>query len=317
MMKTRRLAFLVSRFSRKIGLLIVVCATPSVVAIAQGDVELRIQGQPLHPILGSITDDSGPFWNVVWGNTSNLTTQWSLPPQDDGKDHEFDAAPSILYNPVSGYPVAVWHTEGAEKSGDVRVSYFTVGGWSAPFVAATGAAEAKAIVDGNSGSIHLVYTSRSTGAVWHREATADLSTWTDPQRISDEGNPSFGPAVAIHGATLTIAYETSVSGRDSAPKNIVVAQADLRASNGGARDYFTTVLATIYSDRDCHIRLDGERGGGRLLVRWIQAPAQFGWVVQSPRGVWGPVAVEPWPSEPELSLRQPRYTPREGSAEEP
>ena len=62
--------------------------------------------------------------------------------------------------------------------------------------------------------------------VMHTEAPADLSSWTPPSMVSEVGENGLRPSAILHQGTLTVAYESHVSGVGNTPRVITVATAD-------------------------------------------------------------------------------------------
>jgi hypothetical protein len=262
-------------------------------AMAQGEVQFRgTRDMPLHPIFGAITDDPGPFKQFVWPST--VTNQFYIPQEDktDGASESAAPPPVVQFNPVSGYPIAVW-TAGAatddagpsDRGADVLFTHFRVGGWSEPVLLAEGGADPSLAIDPVSGRVHLVFwTPADGGAVWHRQAPADLSSWSAPVRVSDRREAAARPVLLHHGGKLSIAYERHLVGLGSSPREIVLAE---REGTGFVR----TALALTSHEGRTWVRLDSD--GDRLLVRWVNAEHQAGWILRGDDGTWGTVQFVP------------------------
>ena len=266
--------------------------TPSP-AMAQGELQFRgTRDMPLHPIFGSITDDPGPFKQFVWPVT--VTNQFYIPQEDKAEgDSEGEAPPPVVqFNPISGYPIATWAAGPAsddighdDRGADVLFTHFRVGGWSEPVLLAEGGVDPSLAIDPVSGRVHLVFwTPDDGGAVWHRHAPADLSAWSDPVRVSGRREAATRPALLLQDGKLLIAYERHLLGLGSTPREIVLAERD------GA-DFVRISLALTSHEGRNWVRLDSD--GSKLLVRWVNAEHQAGWILRGDDGVWGTVQFVP------------------------
>lgn len=276
-------------------LLVLVLSLAPVVAQVQVEAQPEEEETPVR-LPTAITDDPGPFSKLNWQ---------SLPQIDPGHGDSgyLELSPTILFNPFSGQPIAVW-TRGATPEsgardldgGDVFSSTFTIGGWTGPVLLAEGAADPRLSIDPASGGVHLVYwTPAAGGGVWHRQAPADLSTWSSPVRVSDAREAAARPTVVFHQGRLTIAYESHLSGLGSAARAMVVATRD---DQGFSR----TVIAHADFAGQNWLRLDSLDAvlgnAPRLLLRWMADAHQAGSALSEQDGVWGPVHLQPLGVEP-------------------
>lgn len=233
-------------------------------------------------ILQTVIDDTEPVG--VWIPYHNSTEfHFGLNPTGDANG---DGKPSILLDPSSGLAVAAWSRHGAAGY-DVVLSHSTGGAWSEPQVLAGFPANAldpfllQSPVDG---TIHLLYWIQDTAPrIMHRQAPADLSSWSPAVQVSQVGEIACRPSAVFHQSVLTVAYESHDLGYGLTPRRIVVATPD------GQGFQETTVATTQQIGAnwpEVHSR------NGRLWVDWIDINSNMSWRRMSEPGIWDPAAGE-------------------------
>jgi hypothetical protein len=201
-----------------------------------------------------------------------------------------DGRPSSLYNTFSQLPMVAWAMNTASGF-DVVISHFSNGTWSAPEVlcqdaTATLDAEPQLVMDPADGSVHLLYwMDESAPKIMHRQAPADLSTWSSPVQVSDIGEIAVRPAGVFHQGDLNVVYESHAEQIGGTPRFIMLATND-----GGG--YSSAVLATTNHDEPNRPRIHG--GGVTLWVEWIDAEGEMTWTSRVAPDPWSPIELEPF-----------------------
>jgi len=240
-------------------------------------------------ILESIVDDPEPVGNV-WIRYGDDTANRRV--LNDQGFANGDGNPALVHSLV-GEPIAAWSMNSAQGF-DVVVSRFTGGSWTQPETVAGSAfdeLDPYLVVDRSDGSIHLLYwVAGAFPRVMHREAPADLSTWTAAVQISGPEEIACRPSGAFHAGALKVAYETHDYGPGTVPRQIMVA-----AQDGSG---FTRLMLAITWHADANWPRIHE-ANGRLWVDWIDTVSDMTWTTEYGPGVWDPVQVEAYESTEE------------------
>ena len=234
-------------------------------------------------ILSSITEDPDPT-SAIWARY-NADDEIRYVLNDQGETNG-DGRPSSVLNAVSGLPIVAWARNGATGF-DVVLSTFADGAWTTPVVLA-GATEDELdpflLVDPIDGTVHLLYwIDDSWPRVMHREAPADLSSWSTPIQVSDPGEFAARPAAALHLGELHVVYEAHTLGPGGTPRQIILA-----VRNGGS--FTSELLATTGFEGENWPQVHS--GSTRVWVEWIDADGEITWTRQIETGSWSAFEVE-------------------------
>jgi hypothetical protein len=206
-----------------------------------------------------------------------------------------DGRPSSLYNKFSHLPMVAW-AKSTASGFDVVISHFANGVWSSPLVLCEDAtttldAEPYLVMNPADGSVHLLYwMDQNSPRIMHRQAPADLSSWSAPVQISDIGDVALRPAGVFHQGGLTVTYEAHAGQAGGTPRYIMLATED-----GGS--YSSEVLANTDHDKPNRPRVHSARG--RLWVDWIDAEGEMTWTSRLIPDPWGPIEPKPFSSNEE------------------
>jgi hypothetical protein len=277
-------------------LLLLASLAAAEVGVIHDPVHLTSQG-PYE--LQGIIEDADPV-GIQWRPYSTLNPSRKLL-NPDGETNG-DGRPSSLYNRVSQLPIVAWAKKTASGF-DVVISHFANGAWSAPQVlcldaTATLDAEPQLVVNPADGSVHILYwMDESAPRVMHRQAPADLSSWSSPAQVSDTGDIAVRPAGTFHQGDLKVVYESHAGQIGGTPRFIMLATED-----GGG--YSSTVLANTNHDEPNRPRIHG--GGVTLWVEWIDAEGEMTWTSRVDPDPWSPIEPEPFSSaeERDFHVRQ-------------
>ncbi len=235
-------------------------------------------------IFAGIYDGPDPvphFWSR-YSNNPNLIV---LNPEGTTNG---DGPPSMLGNP-SGLNIVAW-AKNSSTGYDVVYSRFANGAWSAPEVLAGSPVDEQDpfLLQGPDGAIHLFYWEAGTALrVMYKKASPDLSSWTPPVQISEEGLPACRPAAVFHQGVLYVTYEVHDYGYGQTPRQVIVARQD-----GDA--FVREVLAITHNADPIWPQIHSRNG--RLWVDWIDAPGQMVWTRKDDGGAWMPIQPEPYGS---------------------
>jgi hypothetical protein len=241
-----------------------------------------------------ITEDPDVFPLRFWEDavSSGNPSRVALNP---GGDANGDGRPSMLLSPVSG-PIVAWARNSASGF-DVVVSRFSGGAWTEPMVVA-GTADDELdpwlALDPSNGTVHLVFwTDGPTPTVLHRQAPADLSSWSAPLQVSDGVDPSYRPASAFHAGTLRVTYEVHRFGPGQTPREIVLAE---RVGD----TFYPQVLAV--SNHGGELWPQVHTHAGKLWLDWIDSADEMAWIRLLPLGGWSPAQYEVFLNPVQLEL---------------
>jgi hypothetical protein len=252
-------------------------------------------GSPLIYELESIVDDPEPV-GITWIRYYPDSPQ-RLVLNDQGFANG-DGPPSLIMR--STLPVAAW-AQNSPGGYDVVVSRFTGGSWTVPQTVADSSADELdpiLVLDKSDGSIHLLYwVLDGTPRVMHRQAPADLSSWSAPVQVSQPGEIACRPSGAIHEGILQVVYEVHSFSYGSAPRQVVLAAQD-------GQTFSSEVLVTTQYDGDNWPQVHSTRD--KLWVDWIDTECDMGWMRRQPGGGWEPVQTEFFetPEERDYRVRQ-------------
>jgi len=226
-----------------------------------------------------ITEDPDVFPLRFWEQI-NSPTDPSRVALNPGGDANGDGRPSALMNPFSGWPVVAWSRNSASGF-DIVVSRFSGGQWSDPeVVAGTSDDELDPwlTLDPSDGTVHLLYwTDGAIPTVMHRQAPADLSSWSAALEVSDGIDPSQRPAGAFHGGTLQVVYEVHPSGPGQTPHEVVLAEKD-------GDTFYPQVIAV--SNHGVELWPQVHSHSGKLWLEWIDAGDEMAWIQLQSGGGW-------------------------------
>ena len=239
------------------------------------------------PYLMSIIEDAEP---TRWARyTTPSSTTMVL---NEGGNASGDGLPSMTVDPGNSLPIVTWGRNNGSGF-DIVESHFENGAWTTPVVLAAGVTtsidpEPFVTLDKQTGDVHIVFvTSDSTPVVMHTEAPADLASWTPPSMVSEVGENGLRPSAILHQGTLTIAYESHVSGVGNTPRVITVATAD----GLGEFTYETITDSQGGSPNrpQLHVGM-----GSSMWIDWIDDSNNLAWVIWQPVTGWGSVEIEPF-----------------------
>jgi len=244
--------------------------------------------QSLYELVG-IIEDADPV-GIHWRPYSAFAPNRVLL-NTDGETNG-DGRPSSLYNKFSRLPMVAW-AKSTAGGFDVVISYFADGVWSSPLVLCEDAtttldAEPYLVMNPADGAVHLLYwMDESSPRVMHRQAPADLSSWSAPVQISDIGDIALRPAGVFHQGGLTVTYESHAGQIGGTPRFIMLATED-----GGS--YSSEVLANTDHDEPNRPRVHSVRG--RLWVEWIDSEGEMTWTSRVIPDPWSTIEPEPFSS---------------------
>lgn len=245
-------------------------------------------------IFNTIVDGPDPFGTAWMEFSGSNTPRATLNPEGYLNN---DGPPSLVYNPVSDMTLVAWSRNSASGY-DVVVSHLTDDTWSAPVVLADSLddeLDPKLFVDPSDGTVHVVYwIDELTPRVMHRQAPADLSSWSPAEQVSDPGEPACRGNGTLHDGTLLVAYEAHNNGLGQPPLEIVVATHD------GSSFSTETVEISYFTDKNWP---EIHSASGRLWIDWVDSAGAVAWTRQNPQGQWEPVEYEPYSSAEELWFR--------------
>jgi hypothetical protein len=241
-------------------------------------------------IAQAIIDDPEPV-GVAWarhtpvGNTSRVVLNEQGYANGDGR-------PSLLASATLA-PIVVW-ARNSPAGYDIVYSRFDGTAWTTPeVIVATPADELDPVLleDPTDGSIHLLYWIQDLSPrVLHRQAPADLSSWTAPVQVSQPGEIAARPAGVFHNGLLRVSYEVHDHGFGAAPRRI-----ELATRVGGSFSQ-QTVAVTQHAG---HNWPEVHSAGNRMWVDWIDADGEMGWIRQPAPGLWEPVGLVPFANNEE------------------
>jgi hypothetical protein len=219
-------------------------------------------GSGRHGLLVSIIGDAPDPFPQVWERLSSPTSG-TIPLNPNGSSTG-DGSPATLIHPLTGEAIVAWARNTA-GSFDVVISRFHDGAWVEPIVVAGELVDEidPSLAADAEGTIHLVFaTDGEDRGIWHVEGAADLSSWSEPVRVSEPGAAASRPDAVVHESILRVVYESHDLGFGSTPKTIVLSR---REGSGFVRE----VVATTGHAGAASPRVGSH--GGRLWVDWVDA----------------------------------------------
>jgi hypothetical protein len=259
---------------------------------------LFIVSLPSHAEVGvSDIEFAGPYVLAIIDDPDPTSIKWRryTPPGESGRivlnelgEANGDGAPSVLFNTVTRTPIVAW-ARNSPTGFDVVLSRFTGGAWSQPLVlAGTSADELDPFLalDETTGAVHLVYwVSDASPKIIHRQAPADLSTWTAPQVVSGPAEIAARPGAAIVDGVLRVIYESHNGTLGGMPKLIVL------ASDTGSGFSFESLGSSLHAAPN---RPQIHSRPGRIWVDWIDGVDAMAWTRELIDGGWDPIDAEPY-----------------------
>ena len=184
-------------------------------------------------------------------------------------------------------PLVAWSRRSASGH-DVVISRFENEVFGRPLVVADSSADERdprLAQDPRDGTVHLVYwIDGDTPVVVHRTAPADLSAWSEPERVSAPGERAARPSGAIHDGTVRVAYESLSPAGVAGPSLIVLAT---QAGSAFTRE----PVASTSSVLPAWPRLHG--AGARTWIDWIDDAGTLAWRALSADAAFEPIGTEP------------------------
>lgn len=244
-------------------------------------------------ILGIITDDPDPvvgirFWDRVHAIGSAFVV---LNPDGDANG---DGRPSVVWNPASDQSIVAWARQNGSSLDVVFSTYEGGASWSAPLVLAGDVSldelDPSLVLDPSNGDVHLFYwVDDATPRVMHRQAPADLSSWSSPVQVSSSSDPACRPAGVFHDGVLHVAYEVHDYGAGQTPRQVVLS----RKEPGG---FVPEVVAITYFGGEPRPQVHSRHG--KVWLDWVDASGEMAWIRRDPTGQWEPTRYEPF-ADPE------------------
>jgi hypothetical protein len=250
---------------------------------------------PLRLYVFSIVDEPDPFSSPAWTRHNGDTTGRAV--LNDVGIANGDGRPALLVTP-SGTPLVAW-ARNSPDGYDVVLSRFENDGWTEPEVLAGGPydeLDPQLVTDPADGSIHVVYwVAEATPRILHREAPADLSSWSAADQVSGSGDPACRPHAAFHAGAMRVVYEVHDFGIGSSPRQVVL------ATEAGLQYTTEMVAVTLHEEP---VRAYIHSAGGRMWVDWIDSVDQIAWI-RLEAGGWGVVQTEDYltPEERDYHVR--------------
>lgn len=208
---------------------------------------------------------------------------------------EGDGPPSLLRQPVSGMPMAAW-ARNLPTDYDIVLSRFTGSAWSEPEVLAGSPLDEldPVLVASPDGSVHLFYWENgTTPRILYREAPSDLSSWSAPIQVSEQGLVACRPAAVFHDGILRVVYEVHDYGFGQTPRQVVVVRYE-----GG--EFIREIVGITHNEGPAWPQVHSR--SGRLWVDWIDATAEMAWTRNDAQGAWEPIQSEPFTSQEQLEF---------------
>jgi len=240
------------------------------------------------PYLMSIIDDPDPIG--IWMRHSQPSSTRAVLNENGGTNG--DGRPSMTFDPTNGVPIVTWGKNNGSGF-DIVESHFENGAWTSPAIIAAAVTlttdpEPSIVLDRQTSDVHIVYImDDTTPKVMHTTAPVDFSSWTSPNLVSEIGEISLRPSVVVHEGTVTVAYESHISGVGSTPRVITVAKAD------GLGGFTHETLTNSHGGSPNRPRLHTGIGSS-LWIDWIDDTNDMAWSRWNPGTEWGSVQIEPF-----------------------
>ncbi len=236
-----------------------------------------------------ITDDPTP-WGAIWRKVSPADAiHATLNPEGEANG---DGTPSTVSDVNTGLIAATW-SRNSTSGFDIVASRFVNDAWTVPQVVAASSANEldPQLVIAPDGSVHMLHwVDGATPQVFHRVASADLSTWSAPVLVSQPGAASCRPAGAFYNGVLRVAYEVHNFGNGNTPRQVVLARFE-----GGA--FVPEVVAMTNNLGE--VRPQVHSHAGQLWVDWVDTETTGGsgelaWTRLNAQGNWQALQFEPF-----------------------
>ena len=117
----------------------------------------------------------------------------------------------------------------------------------------------------------------------HRQAPADLSSWSTAVLVSQPAEMAARPSAVFHSGELQVAYEVHDFGYGTTPRQVALASWD-------GQVFLSQMVAMTQ-----HVAPNWpgvHSGQGKLWVDWIDATGEMTWILQSAPGIWDSVECE-------------------------
>lgn len=247
-----------------------------------------------HEFIAGIIEDSDPVGS--WRRVRPIRLHRAAPePEVDTSD----GRASVIHDPSSGRSIAAWSRRSLDGF-DVVISRFDNGAWSAPSVLAAGAnltvpGRPRLVMDPSDGSVHLLYQEHEAAPrIMHRQAPADLSSWSAPVQVSQTGEIAMRPAGTFHDGALHVVYESHGPGEAGTPRLMILA---VRSGS----TFTTEVIGSSTHEGPNWIEVHSD--AGRLWVDWIDADDEMAWTRRRASGSWEPIQIEPYSGGEQRNFR--------------
>jgi hypothetical protein len=251
-------------------------------------------GAPSTKLVGykmqAIGDDPDPVDTLVWRPFSPPASGRVV--LNPGGEANGDGAPSLLMDATSSLLVAAW-SRNSVAGFDIVTSQFVDGAWTTPQVIVAGATNDldPQLVQDAAGVIHLFYWADGASPQVFDTQTADLSSWSTPQLVSQPGEIAVRPAAAVYQGVLRVAYEVHDFGYGNSPREVVLSRFD-GAAFVTEVVAMTNNLGTVSPQVHAH--------SGHLWVDWIDAQnagaGEVAWTRLDAQGHWEPIHYAPFAS---------------------
>jgi hypothetical protein len=247
-----------------------------------GVFEIEFKG----PYILGIIDDPDPT-SKVWRRYSPAGAPGRVVLNEQGEANG-DGDPAVLFNTETGTPIVAWARNSAEGF-DIVLSHLVDGAWSTPQVLAGDSYDELdpfLALDEATGAVHLLYwVNDATPKIVHRQAPADLSSWSAPRIVSGPAEIAARPAAKISGGTLRVVYESHNGTLEGTPKLIVL------ATDSGSGFVFETLGSSLHAAPN---RPQIHNRPGRAWVEWIDGAGEMSWTREGSGGGWDPLDDEPY-----------------------
>jgi hypothetical protein len=238
------------------------------------------------PYTLAIIDDPDPT-SITWRRLTPPGARGRIVLNEEGEANG-DGAPSVLFNTVTRTPIVAW-ARNSPSGFDVVLSHLVDGTWSTPLVlAGTSADELDPFLalDEATGAVHLVYwVADGSPRIVHRQAPADLSSWSAPQIVSGPAEIAARPSAAVADGALRVIYESHNGSLGTTPRLIVL------ASNTGSGFVFQTLGSSHHIGPN---RPQIHSRPGRFWADWIEGQDEMAWTRETIGGAWDPIDGEPY-----------------------
>jgi hypothetical protein len=264
--------------------------------LAEVGVVIRPDGTVSSYVEQGIVDDPDPIGSAWVRNHPDGGIRIALNPDGAG---DGDGDPALLARPAPEYPIAAW-AESTPGGYDIVVSRFDGAAWTVPEVVADEAADEfdpQLARDPQDGTVHLVYWVHDpVPRVVHRQAPADLASWSPAAPVSHPNEAACRPSVALHDGVVHVVYEVHDLGHGTTPRRIMLAIHD-------GQQFASEMVATTLHDGENWPRVHG--AGALVWIDWIDAVGEMTWTRRVLGGPWEPVEIESFqtPEEREFHVR--------------